>query len=340
MRVAVLTATPVAPASSDIASGPSRSAVSVRCCGVVSAAPCGPPRGAPRGGPGPAAPAARAAPGPAGRAPRSRRRSRGGAREVRVAVECCRLQAFAPGAGGMRGGGMRQRAAGPAVTLTLLAVVATSYVLQQTLVVPALPTIQRDLDTSDHLGGLDLHRLPAHVGGRLAAAREAGRLPRQEAHPDGLPGRLLRGHGAGRAGAPIEVLILAARPRAWAARSARSPSGSSATNCRPAGWGSAWGCCRPPRGGRRRRPGAVRADPRGPVLASGCSGSGRPRWPSPSSSSGCCSPVAGRARPGSTGAARCCSRPGWWPCCWPERGHGWGWASAPTLGRRSRRRSC
>jgi EmrB/QacA subfamily drug resistance transporter len=36
----------------------------------------------------------------------------------------------------------------PAVTLALLAVVATSYVLQQTLVVPALPTIQRDLDTS------------------------------------------------------------------------------------------------------------------------------------------------------------------------------------------------
>ena len=41
-----------------------------------------------------------------------------------------------------------RRAAGPAVTLALLAVVATSYVLQQTLVVPALPTIQRDLDTS------------------------------------------------------------------------------------------------------------------------------------------------------------------------------------------------
>jgi EmrB/QacA subfamily drug resistance transporter len=34
------------------------------------------------------------------------------------------------------------------VTLALLAVVATSYVLQQTLVVPALPTIQRDLETS------------------------------------------------------------------------------------------------------------------------------------------------------------------------------------------------
>ncbi len=33
-------------------------------------------------------------------------------------------------------------------TLTLLAVVCVSYVLQQTLVVPALPTIQRDLDTT------------------------------------------------------------------------------------------------------------------------------------------------------------------------------------------------
>lgn len=40
------------------------------------------------------------------------------------------------------------RAANPALTLTILAIAAVSYVLQQTLVVPALPTIQRDLDTS------------------------------------------------------------------------------------------------------------------------------------------------------------------------------------------------
>ena len=36
----------------------------------------------------------------------------------------------------------------PGVTLALLSVVCVSYVLQQTLVVPALPTIQRDLDTT------------------------------------------------------------------------------------------------------------------------------------------------------------------------------------------------
>jgi MFS family permease len=36
----------------------------------------------------------------------------------------------------------------PAATLALLAVACVSYVLQQTLVVPALPTIQRDLDTT------------------------------------------------------------------------------------------------------------------------------------------------------------------------------------------------
>lgn len=36
----------------------------------------------------------------------------------------------------------------PSLTLTLLAVAATSYILQQTLVVPALATIQRDLDAS------------------------------------------------------------------------------------------------------------------------------------------------------------------------------------------------
>jgi MFS family permease len=36
----------------------------------------------------------------------------------------------------------------PNLTLGLLAVAAVSYVLQQTLVVPALPTIQRDLDTT------------------------------------------------------------------------------------------------------------------------------------------------------------------------------------------------
>ncbi len=40
------------------------------------------------------------------------------------------------------------RRAHPGVTLGLLAVVCVSYVLQQTLVVPALPTIQRDLDTT------------------------------------------------------------------------------------------------------------------------------------------------------------------------------------------------
>lgn len=40
------------------------------------------------------------------------------------------------------------RAAGEARVLALLAVVAISYVLQQTLVVPALPVLQRDLDTS------------------------------------------------------------------------------------------------------------------------------------------------------------------------------------------------
>ncbi len=36
----------------------------------------------------------------------------------------------------------------PALTLAILAIAAVSYVLQQTLVVPAMPTIQRDLDTS------------------------------------------------------------------------------------------------------------------------------------------------------------------------------------------------
>ena len=36
----------------------------------------------------------------------------------------------------------------PTLTLSILAIAAVSYVLQQTLVVPALPTIQRDLHTS------------------------------------------------------------------------------------------------------------------------------------------------------------------------------------------------
>lgn len=40
------------------------------------------------------------------------------------------------------------RRASPGLTLTILAVAAMSYVLQQTLVVPAMPTIQRDLDTT------------------------------------------------------------------------------------------------------------------------------------------------------------------------------------------------
>jgi EmrB/QacA subfamily drug resistance transporter len=44
--------------------------------------------------------------------------------------------------------GAEQHRVRPAVTLGLLAVACVSYVLQQTLVVPALPTIQRDLDTT------------------------------------------------------------------------------------------------------------------------------------------------------------------------------------------------
>ncbi|WP_217913775.1 MFS transporter [Miltoncostaea marina] len=42
----------------------------------------------------------------------------------------------------------RARSVHPGMTLGLLAVVCVSYVLQQTLVVPALPTIQRDLGTT------------------------------------------------------------------------------------------------------------------------------------------------------------------------------------------------
>ena len=41
-----------------------------------------------------------------------------------------------------------ERRVRPSVTLGILAVACVSYVLQQTLVVPALPTIQRDLDTT------------------------------------------------------------------------------------------------------------------------------------------------------------------------------------------------
>ena len=37
----------------------------------------------------------------------------------------------------------------PQLTLAILSIAAVSYVLQQTLVVPALPTIQRDLDTTN-----------------------------------------------------------------------------------------------------------------------------------------------------------------------------------------------
>ena len=37
----------------------------------------------------------------------------------------------------------------PHLTLAILSIAAVSYVLQQTLVVPALPTIQRDLDTTN-----------------------------------------------------------------------------------------------------------------------------------------------------------------------------------------------
>lgn len=44
--------------------------------------------------------------------------------------------------------GVEQSRVRPGVTLGLLAVACVSYVLQQTLVVPALPTIQRDLDTT------------------------------------------------------------------------------------------------------------------------------------------------------------------------------------------------
>ena len=40
----------------------------------------------------------------------------------------------------------------PGLTLFILAVAAVSYVLQQTLVVPALPTIERDLHPTNTWG--------------------------------------------------------------------------------------------------------------------------------------------------------------------------------------------
>ena len=105
---------------------------------------------------------------------------------------------------------------------------------------------RRDLDTTHHLGDLGLHRLPAHVGRRHAAARQARRHLRQEAPAGDRHGDLRRRHRRRGAVDSIALLIRRARCRAPPAPSSRSRSGSSATSCRPRRWAWASGCCRPP----------------------------------------------------------------------------------------------
>ena len=58
-------------------------------------------------------------------------------------------------------------------TLLPLAGAALAYSLAQTLVVPALPTIQHDLHTTNTCDDLGLHRVPAHVGRGHPPPRQA-----------------------------------------------------------------------------------------------------------------------------------------------------------------------
>jgi len=59
------------------------------------------------------------------------------------------------------------------VTLGVLALAALAYALQQTMILPALPDLQRDLPRLDGLGDLAADRVPCSSRRSHARARQA-----------------------------------------------------------------------------------------------------------------------------------------------------------------------
>ena len=119
------------------------------------------------------------------------------------------------------------------VTLAVLALAGLAFALQQTMIVPALPTLQRDLHTTTGWVDVAAHRVPARLGGRDTGPRQARRPVRQGALPARQPARLLRRLRGG--DLRVEHLVAdraSARSRASAAPSSRSRSRSSSTSSR------------------------------------------------------------------------------------------------------------
>ena len=159
-----------------------------------------------------------------------------------------------------------RRRASPAVTLGLLAVACVSYVLQQTLVVPALPTIQRDLDTTTtwvtwvFTGFLLASAVATPLLGKLGDTYGKKRLL-VVVMLIFLVGTI----GAALANS-IAALIAARALQGAAARCSRSPSGSCATSSRRAGRDGPRPAVGHLRRGRWGRPRPERGHPREPAL--------------------------------------------------------------------------
>ena len=229
----------------DADAGPGRDLLDAHVDAVARRTPRAPRAGSGRGSP--ARPAATAA----SRRP-SKRRSRSAydtVREVEAQV------------------GSRT-ASRPGVVLAILALAGSGYAMLQSLVVPALPTLQKELDTTPDRRRVDLHDVPPRRLGGDADRRPRGRHVRQEADAP------RRAHGACRGNA-------ARGPRDDAAGPDRSPARSRASEGPifplafgiirdefprervPSGIGARLGAARDRRRARDR---AGRPDPRAPRL--------------------------------------------------------------------------
>ena len=104
----------------------------------------------------------------------------------------------------------RGSAAHPRVILAVLSLGGGAYALLQSLVVPALPVLQRDLHTSTVGRRVDLHRVPARRVGRHADRRPARRHVRQEARARGRARRARRREPArARSSTTLPLMIVA-----------------------------------------------------------------------------------------------------------------------------------
>ena len=108
------------------------------------------------------------------------------------------------------------------MTLAILTLAGIAFALQQTMVIPALPTLQQDLEHDHDLGHLGPDGLPARGLRRDADPRQARRPVREGAAARDLAGALL--HRLDRRGRRLEHLVADRLARPSGRRRGRLPA--------------------------------------------------------------------------------------------------------------------